>query len=297
VVLPPAGLLERANAAFLRGFLRVAFRPFAGPPFGAVTQRRVVAALSVFMPGGGGARRETRVENGVATEMVTPREGAGRRGVLYLHGGAFCLGSPRTHRAITTRLAAASGRVVWVPEYRLAPEHPFPAALDDALACWRAMRAAGFAADDIDLFGDSAGGALALALALRLRDIGEALPARLCLLSPVTDISLASAGTDNRSGSDVMIRRDWLVQALGWYGCPLGAAEHTPLAQNLQGLPSIFIQVGSDEILLADSTRLAEHARDCSVACRLEIYESRWHVFQLQAFTLQSARSAIEAIA
>jgi cation diffusion facilitator CzcD-associated flavoprotein CzcO/acetyl esterase/lipase len=296
VVKPPPGLLERAYAAFLRGFLRVAFRPIAGPPFGAVTQRRVVAALSAFMAGGGGARRETRVEGGVATEIVTPREGAGRLGVLYLHGGAFCLGSPYTHRAITTRLAAASGRAVWVPDYRLAPEHPYPAALDDALACWRAMRAAGFAPEQIDLFGDSAGGALALALALRLRDSGEAMPARLCLLSPVTDISTPAAGVDVRSGADVMIRRDWLVQALGWYGCPPGTVEHVPLVQNLSGLPPIFIQVGSQEILLADSTRLADHARACGVDCRLEIYESRWHVFQLQAFTLQSARSAIEAL-
>jgi acetyl esterase/lipase len=126
--------------------------------------------------------------------------------------------------------------------------------------------------------------------------MGEALPSRLCLLSPVTDISTTSADKNVRSASDVMIRRDWLVQALGWYGCPPGTPEHTPLVQELHGLPPILIQVGSEEILLADSVRLAERARDCGVKCRLEIYESRWHVFQLQAFLLQSARSAIEAL-
>ncbi|MBN3837302.1 alpha/beta hydrolase fold domain-containing protein, partial [Burkholderia sp. Ac-20344] len=160
VVAPPAGRLEALTAASLRGFLRVAFRPLIGPPFGARMQRRVVALLSPLMPGTGGTLRYRTSAHRVPVEIVAPKRGDGGGAILYLHGGAFCRGGPHTHRGGTTRLANEAGLPVWVPDYRLAPEHPSPAALDDALAVYDAMRAQGHAPHRIVIAGDSAGGAL-----------------------------------------------------------------------------------------------------------------------------------------
>jgi len=287
---------ERLLAVFLRGFLRVTFRPFIGPPLGARLQRTVVALLSPAMPGGTGTRQHTQQMGGVPVRIVRPATGETTKGViLYLHGGAFCLGSPRTHRSITTRLAVAAGMTVMVPDYRLAPEHPYPAALDDAEACYRSLRNSGHRPEQIVLAGDSAGGSLALALALRLRQAGER-PAALLLLSPVSDGSLSGETMTSMAGRDPMIRRGWLEQGLRWYGVPAGDLAHAPLSQDLAGLPPMLIQVGELELLRADATRLAAHASACGVACELEQYPERWHVFHLQAFYLASARQALRRL-
>lgn len=296
LLLPPAAALERATASFLRLFLRAVFRAIVGPPMRPVTQRRVVGALAPLMPGAPGTRRSRVVAGGVRVVVVRPREQVGAGAILYLHGGAYVLGNPRSHRAVTTRLALASGLPVWVPDYRLAPEAPYPAAIDDALSCWRALRASGLGANRIVIAGDSAGGGLALALALRLKQEGETPAAGLALISPVTDPGLTGATLVSEAGRDPMVRRDWLAQGLGAYAIPASAAEHHPLAADLSGLPPMLIQVGDEEILLSDSTRLAARARDHGVACRLEIHAGRWHVFHLQATMLASARSAIRTL-
>jgi acetyl esterase/lipase len=299
VMVPePTGWWERANAAFLRGFLRTCFRSVIGPPFGAVAQRRVVSALSLLMPGVGGVTRRRELINGVPTEVVSPRGHEKPAGViLYLHGGAFCLGGPTSHRSITTRLAVDSGLAVWVPDYRLSPEHPYPAALDDALRSYGALREQGYAPGQIVVAGDSAGGALALALGMSLRDRGEPVPASLLLISPVTDATLVGESMKTRIGHDPMIRLGWVQQGLAWYNCPAEARAHRPLEVDLKGLPPMLIQVGDQEILLSDATRLALHAAHCGVPCRLEVHGGRWHVFHLQSLYLHSARAAVGALA
>ncbi|HME21591.1 MAG TPA: alpha/beta hydrolase fold domain-containing protein [Acetobacteraceae bacterium] len=295
MVPAPGALTERVLAGFLRNFLKVSFRPLIGPPVGASFQRRIVGVLASLMPGKRGVRRRRTVIGGVPAEVVGVKPDLGRSAILYLHGGAYCLGGAYTHRSVTTRLAAESGLPVWVPQYRLAPEHPYPAGLEDALACFDALRAAGCPAENIVVAGDSAGGGLALALALTLRQRGAAMPAALLLLSPFLDSSRDHAGS---SGSlDPMIRQGRLDQATSWYRCPIDEPVHAPLAQDLSGLPPMFVQVGRDEILLSDSTALAALAARCGVECHLEIYESRWHVFQLQAFYLGTARSALRKLA
>jgi acetyl esterase/lipase len=296
-VLPPQDWFEKLNAAFLRGFLRTCFRPLVGPPWSAPAQRRVVGLLSPLMPGVGGVRRRREAVGSLRVEVVAPRRQAGAEVILYLHGGAFCLGGPSTHGSITSRLAVESGLPVWVPDYRLAPEHPYPAALDDALACYDHLLASGYAARQVMFGGDSAGGSLALALALRLRDAGRELPAGLMMMSPVADPTLSSPGIGANGRLDPMLRKGWLEQALGWYRCPADALVHRPLEADLSGLPPMLIQVGEREILLSDSLRLAEHARSCGVDCRLEVHEGRWHVFHLQAFYLASARNALRTMA
>lgn len=296
-VAEPKGWMEALNAGFLRGFLRTSFRSFIGPPFGAGIQRRVVGLLSLLMPGVGGVIRYRIAAKGVPIEVVAPKRGEAGGAMLYLHGGAFCVGGPGTHRSITTRLAVESGMSVWVPDYRLAPEHPYPAALQDALACYAALRGQGYAADKIIVAGDSAGGALVLALALALRDRGDPVPAGLLLISPVTDATLGGATLASRRGEDPMIRRGWLEQGLRWYNAPVGAALHGPLEVDLRGLPPMLVQVGDQELLLSDATRLAEHAANCGVPCRLEVHAARWHVFHLQSFYLRSAVAALRTLA
>jgi cyclohexanone monooxygenase len=295
MVLPPPSGIESALAYHNRLLLRGLFRPLIGPPLGLRAQRRAVEWMGWLMPAARGVRRKRRQVGGVAVELATPPVTASGA-ILYLHGGAFCLGSPWSHRGLTTRLARAAGMPVWTPAYRLAPEHPYPAGLEDAAACYDAMLASGLRPDQVAIAGDSAGGALAMALLLRLRARQAPMPAAAALLSPLLDLNLSDPGLQAREGEDPMVRAAWLRQALVAYACPPDAAEHTPLASDLSGLPPLLVQVGSDEILLGDARRLAERARACGVDCRLEIHERRWHVFQLQAAQLEGARAAIDAV-
>ncbi len=292
-IAPAPGVAEGLSAALLRGFLRLGFKRLIGPPFGARWQRAVVGLLSPLMPGVRGTIRYTERWGSVPVQVVAPAVGEGRTHVLYLHGGAFCLGSPHTHRSITTRLARAAGAVVAVPDYRLAPEHPYPAALDDARACYQALLARGVAPERIVLAGDSAGGALAMALLLSLKRAGQPMPAGALLISPVTDPALQGESLDRRRAADPMIRGGWLRQGLAWYGAPATAREHHPLEADLSGLPPVMIQVGDQEVLLDDSLRLAARLEHSGVECRLQVWQGRWHVFHLQSAWLRSAAQAI----
>ena len=295
-VAEPQSTLEKLSAGVLRTFLRTVFRRFMGPPFAVTTQRRIINLLSPLMLGVSAVTQRKISVNGVATQVMTPTVTQTDGVILYLHGGAFCLGNPYSHRSLTSRLAVESGMPVWVPDYRLAPEHPYPAASNDALACYDALRK-DYEAEQIVIAGDSAGGALALALALTLCERGDNAAAGLLLISPVTDATRSGTTVVSKFGDDPMIRRGWLEQALQWYQLPADATSHRPLEVDLHGLPPILIHVGEQELLLADSTRLAEHAADCGVPCTLEIHAARWHVFHLQAVSLQSARAAIRRLA
>ena len=295
-VAEPQNSLEKFNAALLRSFLRLVFQRFMRPPFAATTQRNIINLLSAFMPGVAGVTQRQIRANSIQTQVITPKTSQTNGVILYLHGGAFCLGNARSHRSITTRLAVEAGMPVWVPEYRLAPEHPYPAGSNDVLACYDALRK-DYAAEQIIVAGDSAGGALALALTLAVRERGDNLPAGLLLISPVTDATRSGNTVVSKYGEDPMICRGWLEQALQWYKLPLDAHAQHPLEIDLTGLPPMLVQVGEQELLLADSTRLAEHAANCHVPCRLEIHSARWHVFQLQALSLHSARQAIRSLA
>ena len=297
-IAEPRELLERASAQLMRLVLRFGFRPFIGPPFPVFFQRRVVDVFALLMPARFGAHVQRERIAGRRVDIVrAPRSSSSAdtssAAILYLHGGAFCLGGPRTHRSISSRLALDSGLPVWLPDYRLAPEHPYPAAVDDALACLHEMNRRGYATDRIVIAGDSAGGALALDLALRLREQGQT-AAGLALISPVTDPLLRGDSLRTLAQDDPMIRNGWLQQGLGWYGKP---SSHSVLDADLRGLPPILIQVGEQEILLSDSTRLAEHAASQGVAVTLERHEARWHVFHLQSFFLRSGDAALATMA
>lgn len=292
----PAGWLEAATAAFLRLFLRASFRPFMGPRLGAPAQRRWAQALALLMPARLGLQVASERVGAIGVRVLTPAQSAGQGVILYLHGGAFCLGSAFTHRGMCAHLAFESSMPVWVPNYRLAPEHPYPCALQDALAVFDALLQKGYGSDQIVLAGDSAGATLALALAIHLRRQGRALPAALALISPVTDWQARRTGTASGVRGDPMVTQAWLEQGLRWLQVPPGVPEFSPLQTDLRGLPPLLIQAGQEEILLPDSERLAAHAQACHVPCQLEVHAERWHVFHLQAFYLRSARQALRTL-
>ncbi len=217
----------------------------------------------------------------LAADWVTLPNSANRRVVLYLHGGGYFMGSRRSHRELATRIAREAAARVLVLEYRLAPEHPFPAAVDDATAAYRWLRKRGVAASSIAIAGDSAGGGLTLATLLALRDAGDALPASAVCLSPWTDLEATGASAQPGGADDPMVQVAALRDMGRMYA---GDSVRNPLAAplygNFKGLPPLLIQVGTREILLDDSTRVADIARAAGVTVRLEIEEGAPHVYQ-----------------
>ncbi|GAB4125101.1 MAG: alpha/beta hydrolase [Roseiflexaceae bacterium] len=257
-------------------------------------QRAELERVSQYARIPGRARIVSTQIGSMAAEWVGEPRALRGRVLLYLHGGGYFMGSPSTHRPLVARLALGMNVLALAPDYRLAPEHPFPAALDDALAAYRWLRSAGFAAERIAIAGDSAGGGLALATLLRLRDAGEALPAAALLCSPWVDLAAEGESIRTRAAFDPWLTAEAIHLSRHYCG---GHDPHHPLISpvyaDLRGLPPLFIQVGADEILLSDSTRLAARAQDAGVAVRLDVWERMWHVWHLFAPLLPEANQAI----
>ncbi|HLK75159.1 MAG TPA: alpha/beta hydrolase [Streptosporangiaceae bacterium] len=225
--------------------------------------------------------------------LAAPGADSGRV-LLFLHGGGFELGSVRSDGELAARLGRASGMRVLFPEYRLAPEHPFPAAIDDALAAWRWLRTdQNLSAASLAVAGDSAGGGLAVALLVATRDAGEALPAAAALMSPTVDLTSSGASMTDRAGQDPISTPAMLRQFAAEYLA--GADPRTPLASPLfaalTGLPPLLIQVGTADLLLSDSERLASAAAKAGVDVTLEIGDGLPHVYQLLLGTPEAAEA------
>ena len=234
---------------------------------------------------------------GVPAEQVTVAGADGTRTILYLHGGGYCIGSPRTHREFAARLARAADATVVLIDYRLAPEHPFPAAAEDATAAYRWLLGRGQAPARLVVAGDSAGGGLTVATLVSLRDQGVVLPAAAVCLSPWVDLEGSGESMTTKAGADPLIDREGLDQMAAHY---LGGADaRTPLASplyaDLAGLPPVLIQVGTAEVLLDDAVRLADRARQARVDVTLEPFEDLMHVFQIFP-ALPEAREAVDRI-
>ena len=286
----PASAQEKIAAALWRFGARIAWRPALSPRTSFAWQRWWMRQLARFTHQRAGIERQAGAEGGVPGEWMRP-EGTDARPatILYLHGGGYCIGSHRTHRAVTSHLAHAAALPVFAANYRLAPEHPFPAALEDALACFQSLRAAG----PVVIAGDSAGGGIALATALSARQRQIAAPAALLLFSPWTDLSSESIPDD--APRDAMLRADWLRACADHYlaGQPATIPLASPLLGDLQGLAPTLIQAGADDLLCGQAlrTRAALRAAGCDAHC--EIVPDRWHAFQLLAGSLPSADAAI----
>ena len=218
------------------------------------------------------------------------------RAILYLHGGAYVVGSPRTHRGLAAQISAAGGAPVHLLDYRLGPEHKHPAALEDTLAAYRELLASGLAPGSIVVAGDSAGAGMAVALARRLLDAGEPLPAGLVLLNGWFDLTCSGPSMTFNRRRDVGLRRDWTVHRGELYRGETDPLDPELSVQraDLRGLPPTYIQVGTHDLLLSDSDRLAELLRDAGVEVGYSRFEGMWHDFQLAAGQLREADEAMD---
>jgi acetyl esterase/lipase len=232
------------------------------------------------------------------SEWISPDEAESNQAILYLHGGGYTMGSCNTHRWLTARIALASQAPALLINYRLAPENPFPAALEDAKAAYRWLLAQRIEASRIVIAGDSAGGGLALAAAFALRDEQEGLPAGIVCISPWADLSMSGESVSTCSKSDPLISLETSLLHAGRYvgGQNPKSALISPVFADLSGLPALLIQVGEHEILLSDSQRLSENARQAGVDVTLEIWEGMWHVWHAFAGLAPESQSAIERI-
>jgi epsilon-lactone hydrolase len=234
----------------------------------------------------------------VKAEWVTAPGAASDRAILHLHGGGYVIGSINTHRALAAGLSRAAKARVLLIGYRLAPEHPHPAAVEDAIAAYRWLLAQGFSPKRIAIAGDSAGGGLTIAALVALRDAGEKLPAAGVCLSPWVDLEGIGESMTTKAALDPMVKKDSLVQLATFY---LGGKDpRTPLAAplyaDLSGLPPLLILAGTWETLLDDASRIAERARKAGVDVTYEPAEGMIHVWQLFAPILDEGKQSIERI-
>jgi monoterpene epsilon-lactone hydrolase len=261
--------------------------------------RGFVDAMVAMEPALPGVGVEAVTLGGVPAERLTPEGADLSRTFLYLHGGGYSLGSAAGYRPFTSRLARAFGGVTFALDYRRAPEHPFPSAIEDCLAACRSLLAdAAGGPGHVVLGGDSAGGGLALAAMLTLRDAGEPLPAAAALLSPWVDLEGTGESMTTRAALDPIVSREGM-QALAFLY--LGSRDRkdplaSPTYANLAGLPPMLVQVGTREAELDDVTLFAEKLRAAHVEVELEVWEEMLHVFQMFP-VLSDAGRAIDRIA
>ena len=235
---------------------------------------------------------------GVKAEWVCAPAARREQAVLYLHGGGFKIGSINSHRELMANISDAAGCCVLGIDYRLAPEQPFPAALEDVLATYEWLRSEGYQPRDLAFAGDSAGAGLALSAMLALRDTHRPLPAAAVLMSPWTDLTASGLSYQSRADADPIYRRAMiLVMARAYLGSDGDARAPlvSPLFGDLGALPPLLIQVGDREIVLSDLVLFAEKARAAGVEVALEIWEGMIHVFQQFPAELVEARQALQS--
>jgi epsilon-lactone hydrolase len=233
---------------------------------------------------------------GVPGEWSSVAGSDASRVLMFFHGGGYCSGSIRSHRRLVTEAGRSAGIRTLAVGFRLAPEHPFPAAIEDAVTAWQFLRQQGIAARHIAIGGDSAGGGLTLVLNNRLRDADEELPGCVWLVSPWTDLTMSGSTLITKDNVDPIIHKGYLGELADAY-VPLGIDRKdprvSPLYADLKGLPPILVQVGSAETLLADATRFAAAAGAADVSVTLEIWPHMIHAWPMWNADLKPGRSAL----
>lgn len=276
----------------LLGMLRAGGPDLGAPPLEA---RAAFEALLTNLPVADDLSFAPDMLGSIPALVATAPNSAKDRALLYLHGGAFVVGSSNGYRGLAGELARSSEMTGFAIDYRLAPETPFPGAVDDAVAAYLSLLSRGFAPENVAIAGDSAGGGLALSLLVQLRDAGHPLPACALLISPWADLDCSGESISTKAAEDPSLTADALRKTAALY--LNGAAANTPLASpinaDLSGLPPLFIQVGSAEILLDDALRVARIAGHAGTSVRLDIWPEMVHVWHAFAFMLSAGRAAI----
>lgn len=284
--------------------LRTVFLPLADRVTSVATQRQMVDRISrvVRMPEGF-ALSETTL-GGRPTRHIKPAGGHAEGHILYLHGGAYIAGGLTSHTPIAALVAHAVGAEAWLVDYRLAPEHPYPAAREDALTAYKELLDWGIEPSQIIIAGDSAGGGLTLSTALGIRDAGWPMPAALVLLSPWTDMSLSSPSYKHNKKREAMLSAGFLSRAAAHYcnettrGRPVRRQDSgvSPIFADLAGLPPMLAHVGGDEILLDDARLVVERAEAAGGEATLRVFDELWHVFQASAGMIPEADESLREI-
>ncbi|WP_419925792.1 alpha/beta hydrolase [Candidatus Poriferisocius sp.] len=272
----------------------------AGPPPDLATTRAGFEAGYSSMPVPDGVSFAPVDAGGVPSEWVTPPEVEGNRAILYLHGGGYVVGSLNTHRHVVSRLAQGAKARLLNVDYRLAPENPYPAALDDAMAAWQWHLANGGEAAHTAISGDSAGGGLAVALCMKLRDEGLPLPACAAPISPWTDLTFSGDSMTDRADRDPM-----LAGANALSGMVMAYAQGTdatdpyvsPVFGTFDNLPPMMIQVGTEEVLYDDSTRVVKAIENANGSVEFRPWQDMMHVWHLLAGVAPEAEEGIAELA
>ena len=299
--------MEKLLTRLSRLSLRLFVRPVLGSRLPIGFQRRWIQAVTRIAGGPGGVesseiwvgelsmKRLRRADAG-SVGAIDP---ADRAAILYAHGGAFEIGGGEMYVGLASWLASATGADVYLPDYRLAPEHPQPAPTDDLFTAYRAILELGHDPERTAVAGDSAGGALAVSTVRSLREMGLPTPAAMVLISPWLDLSLSGASVGSVGRRDPVLRREGLAGSARNHagGLHLDDPRISPLFADLRTLPPTLIQVGTDEILLDDATRFADRAYAAGVDVDLQRFDGLFHDFQVFATVLGSSRAAIEDIA
>lgn len=272
--------------------MRAGSLDFGAPP---TEVRAVFDALLAGMPPPEGADFAEITLGGVPALECRHGGDTSKGTLLYFHGGGYIAGTANGYRGLPTALAAATGLAAVAIDYRLAPEAPFPAAVEDGVAAYASLIASGVAAEKIVLAGDSAGGGLVMSTLLKLRDSGHPLPAAAVLLSPWVDLACTGTSFDSKAALDPSLSPAGLRASAAHYLGTVDARDPlaSPLYADLSGLPPLLIQVGSSEILLDDAVRLAGAAGAAGTSVKLEIWADMIHVWQSFAFMLPEGAAAI----
>ncbi len=236
--------------------------------------------------------------NGLYAEWLTPKDRMDGKLLLYLHGGAYVIGGCDMYRQMVSHMARAGRIQALLPEYRLSPEHKYPAAIDDAVGIYRTLLQQGIKPESIVFAGDSAGGGLAVATLLALRDAGDPLPAAAVLLSPFLDVSGSGESMQSRAMQDPWFHAEDISTIADYYCAAEQRREPlvSPVFADVGGLPPLYIQVGDDEILLSDSERIAQKIEVAGGEVELEVWPEMWHVFQMFIGKMPESGRAIRKI-
>jgi monoterpene epsilon-lactone hydrolase len=283
----------------IRSTLASLVRPLRGAPVNINTLRRLMnmGSMVFYLP------RDVETEpvqvGHVPAEWIIPRKADHNKVLLYFHGGGYAVGGTQTHRALVAEIAKQTGYCALLPEYRLAPEDPFPAAVQDAVLCYKWLLETGHAAEDIIIAGDSAGGGLSMACMLDARDKGLPMPGASVLISPWVDLTISQASVyENIDKSPILYLREMHAWAKNYAGdFPTDHPLVSPLYADLEGLPPILIQVSDTEVLVDEDTLLAKRAEEAGVDVELRIWSGLIHVWHIYWRYLPHARDAIKEIA